>query len=175
MKTTQEIIADGLALHNVSVLLIGGMALPAFDVVRQTVDVDCLIASNDLDALNDVLTDAGYEEVVRTTSFARYSSPSVYHYDVDVLFVDKDTFDKIFQESKHLSTGGASFQVPCVAHMIMLKLHSMKNSSKRELKDLGDIVELLRNNCSAVSIEELKGMCKKFGPKGVYEKVKEAL
>ena len=36
MKSTQEIIAEGLAELGAPVLLIGGMALPAFDVVRQT-------------------------------------------------------------------------------------------------------------------------------------------
>jgi len=40
MKTVLEIIWNGLKTRKVAVLLIGGHALPAFGVARQTVDVE---------------------------------------------------------------------------------------------------------------------------------------
>lgn len=54
MKTTQEIIIDGVSERDVPLLLIGGMALPAYDVVRQTMDIDCLIADCDVKILDDI-------------------------------------------------------------------------------------------------------------------------
>ncbi len=175
MKSTQQIIADGMTECGVPLLLIGGMALPAFDVVRQTVDIDFLIAAGKESALRDVLVTAGYSEVARTEMFVRYSSPSVYHYDVDVLLVDDITFGQILADSRLFYMGESGFNVPCIAHMIMLKLHAMKNSSSRVLKDLSDVVELLRANLGEVTESQLQAMCQKYGPAGVYQKIKDSL
>ncbi|MDA3923634.1 MAG: hypothetical protein PF904_02925 [Kiritimatiellae bacterium] len=175
MKSTQQIIADGMAERGVPVLLIGGMALPAFDVVRQTVDIDCLISTGKESTLHDVLVAAGYSEVARTEMFVRYSSLSVYYYDVDVLLVDDITFDQILADSRLHDTGQCGFNVPCIEHMIMLKLHAMKNSSSRILKDLNDVVEILRANPGEVTDGKLHAICEKYGPDEVYEKIKDSL
>lgn len=175
MKPTQQIISEGMAELGVPILLIGGMALPAFDVVRQTIDIDCLMAASKESALRDVLVAAGYQEVVRTEMFVRYSSSSVYHYDVDVLLVDDITFEKILADSQLLDVGRSTFNVPCLAHMIMLKLHAMKNNRSRELKDLSDVVEILRANPDQVSEREISAMCEKYGPAGIDVKLKESL
>ena len=105
MKSAQEILSNVLDEHGLQLLLIGGMALPAFDVVRQTIDVDCLIASNDKNLLDSILAEAGYSE----------------------------------------------------------------------LKDLGDIVEIIRNNSSEINDSELESICLRYGSEGVYKKILEAV
>ncbi len=175
MKSTQEIIADGLGERGVPILLIGGMALPAFDVIRQTVDTDCLMATSKETALQDVLIAAGYIEVQRTYNFVRYTSVSVYHSDVDVLLVDDNTFEKVFVDSTPFKVGNATINVPSAENMIMLKLHAMKNNHKRELKDLSDIIDMIRNDPSRIKDKELQKMCDQYGPDGIYEKIKGAL
>ena len=175
MKTTQEIIIYGLAERDIPVLLIGGMALPAYDVVRQTMDIDCLMASSDAGVLQNILIDAGYKVEERTDNFIRFSSASVYHYDVDLLLVDNDTFKKILSDSIPFSIGHTEMSVPCIAHIIMLKIHAIKNNRKRELKDLGDIVEIIHNNSLAITDNELEEICNRYGSDDIYEKLKEAL
>ena len=130
MESTPEIIADGLADRGVPVLVIGGMALPAFDVIRQTIDMDCLMVDAQAGELHALLTEAGYVELARAEGFVQYTSPSVYHADVDVMLVDQGTFDKVMARSRRLDVGRASMRVPCAAHMVMLKLHAMKNHPK---------------------------------------------
>jgi hypothetical protein len=175
MKSTPEIVSEGMAACGEPILLIGGMALPAYDVIRQTVDMDVLISTSQESVVRNVLVPAGYKEVARTEMFVRYSSPSVYHYDVDVLLVDDPTFETMLAESQLFDEGRSTFNIPCIAHMLMLKLHAMKNSSSRELKDLGDVVEILRANPDAVEDSELQSLCEKYGPAGVYRKLKDSL
>lgn len=164
-----------MAERSVPFLLIGGMALPAFDVVRQTIDVDLLLATGKEDVLQEVLVAEGYAEIGRTENFIRYASSSVYHSDVDVLLVDQNTFEKMLAESHSFNTGRASFNVPCALHMIMLKLHAMKNNKGREIKDLGDIVEILRNSRDIVDDKDLDDICSRYGPESIYSKIKDAL
>jgi hypothetical protein len=175
MKTTQEIITDGLAKYGVPVLLIGGMALPAFDVVRQTIDVDCLISNNKADVLHKILLEAGYKEMGRTENFVSYSSESIYHYDIDLLLIDEDTFSTIFKNSTQFSIGNTVMNIPCVSHMIMLKLHAIKNNNKRELKDISDIVDIIHNNSTEIMIDELKELCIRYGSDGIYKKLEDLL
>jgi len=175
MKSTEELVSEGLAARDVPVLLIGGMALPAFDVVRQTVDMDCLMVDTQEGELHGVLTQAGYREIQRTEGFVQYASPSVYLTDVDVMLVDAATFEKVVDRSQPLDIGRAVMRVPCAEHMIMLKLHAMKNNPKRGIRDLGDIVEILRNRPDDVPPDEIESMCERYGPAGVYARIREAL
>lgn len=175
MKTVFEIICGGLEARNVAALLIGGHALPAFGVARQTVDVDYLMVDSDSMVLHTILTKAGYKETERTENFIRYSHSSVYFMDVDVILVDRGTFEKMLQRSFVYKIGAVSMRIPCLIHLIALKLHAIKNNPKRELRDLSDIVELLRNNQGEIGKGELKATCMRYGPKGIYAKLKSYL
>ena len=46
---------------------------------------------------------------------------------------------------------------------------------RREFKDLGDIVEMLRSNSSKIKDEDLEVMCDNYGPDRIYERIKEVL
>jgi len=175
VKTVLEILSEGLADHKAECLLIGGHALPVYGVVRQTVDVDCLIVDADSPVVHDILSKAGYVEKERTDNFVRFSHPSVYLMDVDILLVDESTFSKMMKESVAYRLHAAEIRVPCLVHLIALKLHAIRNNPERELRDLGDIVELLRSNPDKVPSTELKSVCARYGPAEIYSKLEEYL
>jgi len=85
--------------------------------------------------------------------------------------VDRGTFDKMFAQSSDREVQSLTVRVPCLLHLIALKLHAARNNPKRELKDLGDVVELLRANPGAVSAKELSDVCERYGPTGVRDKL----
>lgn len=152
-------------------LVIGGHALAAHGVARQTVDVDCLIAIENRQALDAHLLGGGFERLGETENFARYSHPSDLVPDVDVLFVDAVTFDKLRVGGIPLQRGSAKLQAPALPHLIALKLHAIRNNPAREAGDLGDIARLLRANPSAISTTELVALCTQFGPPGIEAKL----
>ncbi len=158
---------------NVQALLIGGHALSAFGYQRATIDVDCLMAIPDVTVLHKVLTAAGYRRIEQTQTFAHYTHPSGTLLDVDVMRVDRDTFDKLHAQSNRYRIGNAEMRVPCLLHLIALKLHAMRNNQKRELKDLADIVELLRANPEKVSREQLLATCERYGPKNIFLQIEK--
>ena len=104
-------------------LMIGGLALPVFGVARQTVDVDCLVTDSDSKILDAVLTEVGYIETERTENFVRYSHSSVYLMDVDLVLVENDTFEKMLERSFIYRVETTNIRIPCLAHLIALKLH----------------------------------------------------
>jgi len=152
-------------------LVIGGHALAAHGVARQTVDVDCLIAVENRQALDAHLRGGGFEQRDATENFARYSHPSNLVPDVDVLFVDASTFDKLHVGGIPMQRGSAKLQAPTLPHLIALKLHAIRNNPAREAGDLGDIAGLLRANPGSISASELAALCMRFGPLGIEAKL----
>ncbi len=172
MKTAVDILFKGLARYKVEALLIGGYSLPAYGVMRQTLDVDCLIVETEIGCLDGILSEAGYVEQERTENFVRYSHPHVYLMDVDIVLVDQNTFRKMTEASMVYRLGEMEIRVPSLIHLIALKLHAVKNNPERENRDLGDIAELLKANPGKLSMTDLKSVCAGYGPDGVFSKIK---
>ena len=145
-------------------LVVGGHALTAYGVVRQTVDVDCLIAADDKNALAHILRSGGYREVGSTENAVRYVNSAPGLPDVDVLLVDAATFEKLVTESNILRRGQHDFRVPSLRHFIALKLHAIRNDPRREARDSADIAELLRANPGKIPREELQQLSRQFAP-----------
>lgn len=150
-------------LSRCPVLVIGGHALAVHGVARQTMDVDCIAAAEDRDAIDERLRGGCFTQVHQTENFTRYTHSSPMVPDVDLLLVDGPTFSKL--QAGSIQSGG--FRVPSLAHLIALKLHAIRNSPERELRDLADIQRLLEANPDKVSKEELAELCRRFGPPGV--------
>ena len=152
-------------------LIIGGHALTVHGVMRQTVDLDCLIAVENRDAFDNHLRGGGFTQVSATENFARYTHQSDMAPDVDILFVDAPTLEKLLASATPLHRGEVELQVPSLPHLIALKLHAIRNNPAREAGDLGDIVRLLAANPRAVCAEELAAICQRFGPEGIEAKL----
>lgn len=159
----------GQAARRFDLLLIGGFALQAYGVVRQTLDVDCITTESDETTLQEMLVGAGFSRLARTENFARFRHNMLGQ--LDVLFVDTSTFAQMRAASKSYNIGQIAFGVPALSHLIGLKLHAIKNDPMREPRDLSDIVELVRQN--SFSTEELHGLCGRFGPPGIWEKLRQ--
>jgi hypothetical protein len=140
-------------------------------MLRQTVDVDCLIAVENRQVLDAHLRGGGFERLGGTENFARYSHSSDLVPDVDVLFVDASTFDKLHFGSIPLQRGPTTLQAPSLPHLITLKLHAIRNNPARESGDLGGVVKLLRANPGFVPASELVALCARFGPPGIEAKL----
>jgi hypothetical protein len=175
MRTILQLLADISETTGVPILLIGGHALQAYGVVRQTLDVDVLIAEGDAGVVDESLRRAGYGILVRSDIFGRYRHPSPALPDVDVLYVDGRTAEEMRRQASLQCLGGVFCQVPALAHLVALKLHAVRNNPMREPRDFADIVELLRRNAGLMGHEELQALCAQYGPEGMWRKLEEAV
>ena len=156
-------------------LIVGGHALTAHGVERQTMDVDCLIAAADGPALEAHLLGGGFSRVGETEMAAQYAHSSEWIPNVDVLFVDAPAFDKLLADAVPFRTDFARLQAPALAHLIALKLHAIRNQPAREAADLSDIARLLQANPGAIKKEELAALCAQFGPPDAEAKLQTLL
>jgi hypothetical protein len=163
------------AKSGIPVVLIGAYALQAYGVIRQTLDVDVLISEADALRMDAGLRRAGYTELVRSEIFARYRHLSTELADVDVLYVDSETAKRMVGEAREYPLAETTCLIPALSHLLALKLHAIRNDPRRESRDSADIIELVRANPGDICKDELSGLCVRYGPEGIWEKLKGAL
>lgn len=159
-------------LRNLDLVLVGGWALSFYGVSRQTLDVDFLTSEGHIDALDPLLTSAGYRRVYRTELFVKYRAEAGELLDVDLLLVEADTLRSIRTEGRTIQTGGAEFVVPSLFHLIAMKLHALKhNRERRQGRDMPDVLALIDANGVDVRGETFKQLCLRFGTSQLYREI----
>ncbi|MFZ5799903.1 MAG: nucleotidyl transferase AbiEii/AbiGii toxin family protein [Candidatus Omnitrophota bacterium] len=175
-RSVFHLISEVTSKAGVSCILIGGFAVNCYKVTRQTVDLDFLITKDDFDKIRPALEKAGYKQITREKNFAQLKSSRLSLLDVDFMFVEGETFAKIIGEGREVKIAGQKFIVPSLEHLLALKLHSIKfNPKLRLMRDLPDIVNLIRINKVNVNSEKFKELCLKYGTGEIYDKILEIL
>ena len=157
--------------HGMSYLLIGGRGLEAHGYVRNTRDLDLLVRLTDLDRLAECLREFGYARTAETAIFSRWRSSDPEADDLDLLYVDATTFDKLSRDAVTMVWGALSVRVPSITGMIALKLHAMRNQPDRCIRDTQDIQEMLRLHPRAVALDDLRALCERYGPPNSFDTI----
>lgn len=163
------------AKNHIPVLLVGGHALQAYGVARQTLDVDVLISEAHATAMDAALLHIGYSQVARSEIFARYRHPSVVLADVDILYVDSETARRMCQQARQCAVAETKCLVPVLPHLLGMKLHAIRTNPQREARDFADVVELVRSNPGSIGRDELQHLCAQYAPPGIWDKLEAAL
>jgi len=176
-STVFHLISDITKKTGVRCVLIGGFAVNYYKVTRQTADVDFLITESDFKKISILLAKSGYKKDFSQKVFTRFKSVnSSYLMDVDFMFVDRETLDKLIENGKNITIAKQEFTIPSLKNLIALKLHALKHNLKlRENKDLPDIVNLIRINKLDFKNVGFREMCLKYGSKEIYQKIVERL
>ncbi len=175
-RTIFHLISSVFSKTGVCGILIGAFAVNYYKALRNTVDIDFLIRKDDYSKILKLLETKGYKEDCVRDIFARLKGKNLELIDLDFMFVDTDTFEKIMKDSKNISIAKQKFKVPSLEHLIALKLHAIKNGPKsRGNKDLFDIVELIKANKVAIKSENFKNLCIKYGTGEIYNKILERI
>ena len=172
-KSVFKIIGDLILEKQVRCVLIGGFAVNAYNYGRQTGDIDFLTTQEEFNRMASSFEKEGYAISYRE-NFAQLENANPLLMDIDFMFVDDDTMNKIFKDTQETTIARQKFLVPTLMHLIALKLHAMKFNYKiRLIKDLPDIISLIRYNNIDVKSTELKEICLKYGNEEIYQRIME--
>jgi len=174
--TVFDLIAVEFEKAGVTYALVGGFAVNAYQVSRQTADVDLLIVADDLAKAGRVLESSGYRKSVVADVVARFEGDGKRLMDIDLLLVDPATLRRVCEDGKTVRIAGNDVRVPSLRHLIAMKLHAIKSDpSKRLGKDLPDIVALMKKNGLSLEDAGMAELCLKFGTSDILGKLREFL
>lgn len=150
-------------------LVIGGYAVAAHGHTRATFDVDLLVPRAERDLWKIRLTAAGLKLFGETGAFAQFA-PDQAGEGLDLMFVDEATFEQMWQASERRDFGENSARVPCLDHLLALKLHALKQAlPHRTAKDAEDVEILVRRNRLNLSDPHYEHLFLKYGSREIYD------
>lgn len=157
-------------------LVIGGQAVAAWGVDRQTADFDLLVDRSQTEAWKECLGTLGYSLDHDGGNFLQFSSSRHPAWPVDLMLVQPTTFAKMRAAAVPRSLLAETLSVPALLHLVALKLHALKQDlPHRRIRDFLDVVELLQANHVDPREEGVRETFEQFGTHELYEEVQQAI
>ena len=170
MKPTLEMVSDEFRTAGVPYLLVGGWAVNGHGVTRLTQDADFLITEDRLTDALAALKRCGYQDRGRSELVVRLFPSTPLHLIIDLMLTNSSTFTKMMQASAEVTIEGCPHRIPCVEHLISMKLHALKQGSEgRRSKDVNDIIDLAREHGVDLHSDHFRELCLRFGDQRVLD------
>lgn len=175
-KTVLGFLLDGFQKENVRYGLIGGFALGSLGVPRATVDLDFLVALEDMQKVDKVMTDSGYECFHKTKNVSQYQSPLKLFGQVDFIHAYRKISTEMIQRAvtKTLFDGSMEIRVLRPEDIIGLKLQSVANDVTRKNQEFADIEALLNHYRAKLNWDLLEEFFTLFKQETQFQQFKEA-
>lgn len=152
----------------VDVLLIGGFAVNHYGYTRATLDVDFLLAAEDVDNVKDALLAAGftYFSLHETVAFFQRPNSPVR---VDFVKTNRETLAAMLKRARQVAVHGTGMHVPLLTDLLAMKLFAVAHGTPdRREKDMQDIVHLCAVNDQDME-KDLHPLCRTYATEALYE------
>lgn len=153
-------------------VVIGGHAVNAYGISRQTGDLDLLVQRDQKEAWKELMIKLKYQQLQSDDFFARFQPSTIAAWPIDLMYVADETFQKMFTGASTESFGVVDVPVVSVRHLIMLKIHALKHYQEhRYAKDYNDVLQLLQVDGIEIEDDELRSWCQKYASEELYRKL----
>ena len=157
-------------------IVVGGQAVNAYGISRQTGDIDLIVEGSRKADWSGLLERLKYKPHQDDDRFSRYQPPELAAWPIDLMYVDDLTFEKLFSAARDMIIGVSEVAVVSPEHLVALKIHALKNfQPHREPKDYGDLLALLRTAASNIDSPELEQLCLRYASHDLYDRLNKDL
>ena len=158
-------------------VLIGGHAIQFYGLARQTGDIDLLVCRDEKSWWVETIERLKYQVGQNDDFFALFRPVDLGQWPIDLMFLDQNTFKKIYANATIATVGVAdNVRVISLRHLAALKIHALKrHQPHRHAKDYNDLLFILRDPRTDLGENEVKEMCLKYASVQLYEKLRRDL
>lgn len=166
------VIRDAAVNRDLEFLLIGGNAVIAYGVERETADVDFMVRREQSGGWRTLLGELGYLDFHDGGTFLQFTPPAANAWPVDLMLVNEQTFAKLSASSQPLVLWGQEWRIPSAAHMVALKLHALMHGGKhRNLRDFLDVTAIVQQQRLDLNSPEMREIFARHGSPELHRKV----
>ena len=172
LEAILDVTSRQLSAVGVDCLLIGGFAVNYHGYTRNTLDVDFMIVTEQLDVVRPIMMRAGFTNVSIENHVAFFNAPGS-PLRVDFLRVDKDTMRTLLVNAVCIHMHGCEVKVPSLKDLLAMKIFSLsQDGARRMCKDLPDIAYLsVLHNLDLDS--DVRPLCDRFGTPETYDLIRK--
>lgn len=168
------VIEQAASAARLPYLVIGGYAVIAHGYPRLTFDFDLAIERTRQREWVECVAGLGYSIYHDGGAFLQLTSRR-YAWPLDFMLLNDSTFKQLSVASVARTIGETTVRLPCVEHLIALKVHALNHTrTRRFLKDFQDVIELLLRNKIDLESAEIREIFGRYGTPELYEKVRAA-
>lgn len=163
-KTVLSQLLKAFERHNIRYALMGGLALGAWGVVRATVDIDFLVHRDDMEKVDLIMKEMGYECKYRSENVSQYLSPLKIFGEIDFLHAFRTPSLGMLERTEEKRIfDDITIKVLSIEDLIGFKLQAIKNDESRKNMDLADIEALIAFNREIINWTLVKEYFELFG------------
>ena len=170
--TVLGVVAGFLDEKGFRYAVIGGVALAAYGMPRNTVDLDLVVEFSAQDEVVRFLEARGYETLHRSRGYSNHRHPDLNWGNLDLVYVDGETSRNLFAALRR-SRGPRDLPIPLPKpeHLAALKVLAMKNDPSRTHQEMADIRFLLL--LPGVDRQEVRSYFDRHGMEDRFEELTE--
>ncbi len=167
-------LAERFRASDVRYGLMGGYAVAIHGHPRTTVDLDFLVARADLEKIDAILHDMGYEILHRSENVSQFSSSKEEAGEIDFIHAFREASVKMLDRAVpvKLFPEGPPVLVLGVEDVIGMKIQAIVNAPHRKSHDLADIQHLVEVHRDSIDWELIEDYCALFDMTGMADKLK---
>ena len=167
-----ELASATLPAAGVNCLLIGGFAVNHYGYTRNTLDIDFMIASDQVDRIRTIMRAAGFTNVSVLDNVVFFGKPGS-TLRVDFLRVDTETLQKLDAQAVTATLNGHTLRLPALRDLLAMKLFALAQAPEQRIdKDLPDVAYLcVLNNLDLE--RDIHPLCQRYGSETLYRQVKD--
>lgn len=160
------------AERNLPFIIIGGHAVMAHGFVRTTSDWDLLVCKEQAGEWRAAVESLGYSLHFAGATFLQFQPPPGEPAALDLMLVDQKNLQQMLADASPHELEDVEIKIVSIYHLFALKCHAFKNNPHRAMKDIDDIVQLVRINELDLNEPILKSILEKYGGMEFYELLK---
>ena len=152
--------------------MVGGQAISALGVPRQTSDLEIVARGAEVDTWRSVLKQPEYVLTRGGGAFLECQPNGLQAYRLFVIFVGDETFERMKESAQVVQFGGEKAIIPSTEHLIAMRLYALRfMPGDRTQLDMGDILNLVDHAGLRMDDDEFRNLCIKYGDLGLYERL----
>lgn len=154
--------------------MMGAVALGAWGIPRATVDIDFLVQRDDIEKVQRIMTDMGYECHYKTDNVSQYISPLKIFGEVDFIHAFRDASLGMLQRAEDRDVlDGITVRVLKPEDLIGFKIQAIANNESRKNMDLADIESLIERFKDSLDWSLIEDYFKLFDFEELLRELKE--
>ncbi len=157
--------------RSIAYCVIGGVAVNAHGAIRATHDLDLMLGKSDGARAHDMVSHLGYETIDQGEEIASYVRGRLR---LDLLFAQRPAAQGLLARAKTIDFGGSMIAVVPLEGLLGLKIQAFHDDPRR-LKDLQDIVDLVRLHHDTLNLDEVRTYFRLFDREKVLDDVIRSL
>ena len=172
-KKVIALILKNFQAQQIEYAFIGGFALGALGIVRNTLDLDILARPADLPKIDAILSAQTYRLDYRSENVSQYVSAVKPFGNIDLLHAFRQRALAMLQRARRIAIFDGQCEIPVVRpeDLIGLKLQAAQNDPKRQPGDEADIELLLERFRKSLDWQLIEDYFRLFGRQAQFNEL----